>query len=140
MSNKCNARFRHQLGKVSPRRKPTTKNTCQWVNKVGTTHDALMEFPYYHRPNVSQLETYRTEIVAMRASNWPFHKVVQWLDEHHQVKVSKEAVRQFCKVRSIGYLPNPATSAKTGTTSKRQPGKFEFDHSQPIRTRRNERQ
>jgi IS30 family transposase len=98
-----------------------------------------MDFPYYHRSNVSRLEAYRSEIVAMRASNWPFHKIAEWLSENHQMKVSKEAIRQFCKVRSIGRHENRTATPKTRTeaTSQKQASKkFDYDDSKPISTKR----
>lgn len=102
-----------------------------------------MDFPPHQRPNVSRLETYRSEIVAMRSSKWPFLKIAAWLIDQHRITVSKEAVRQFCKVRGIGSIsptPQPSLNPAIQRTPMKPPSKFEFDESKPILTRRNEPQ
>lgn len=102
-----------------------------------------MDFPPHQRPNVSRLETYRSEIVAMRSSKWPFLKIAAWLNDQHQITVSKEAVRQFCKVRSIRSISStlpPSSNSTMPIEPKKTSTKFEFDESKPILTRRNEPQ
>jgi hypothetical protein len=117
-----------------------TASIRQWANKGCFAHSPLMDFPPHQRPNVSRLESFRSEIAAMRASNWPFLKIAAWLDEHHQINVSKEAVRQFCKVRGIGQVSRMAeqpSSRPIQPIPNKNTQKFEFDDSCPIRTKRN---
>ena len=99
-----------------------------------------MDFPQHQRPNISRLETYRSEIVAMRSSNWPFLKIAAWLDEHHQITVSKEAVRQFCRIRGIDRnqsVQKPSFTTASKGDLKQTGEKFDFDDSLPILTRKN---
>jgi hypothetical protein len=94
-----------------------------------------MDFPPHQRPNVSRLETFRSEIAAMRSSNWPFRKIAEWLRENGHLAVSKEAVRQFCKVRHIGSEPLDPMSHQARTVinpPKKPQAKFEYDDSMPI--------
>ena len=112
----------------------------QWADKGGFAHSPLMEFPPHQRPNVSKLEAFRTEIVAMRSSNWPFLKIATWLHDNHQIQVTKEAARQFCKVRHLGSAspdPTPPPARAVIHPPKRAQTKFEYDDSAPILTRKN---
>lgn len=98
-------------------------------------------FPQHERPNASRLEVVRSEITSMRACNWPYSKITDWLSTNRDLSFSKEAIRQFCRVRKIakgGRVPLPApTVARTSTTVSDQGMKFEYDETQPIVTRRN---
>lgn len=102
-----------------------------------------MDFPQHQRPNVSRMENFRSEIAAMRSSDWPFQKIAEWLRENRQLEVSKEAVRQFCIVRGINKATAPPQSVnnRIPPASPKQPlVKFEYDESKPILTRRNDSQ
>ncbi len=76
----------------------------------------------------------------MRSSNWPFLKIAHWVRTNCQIEVTKEAVRQFCKVRHIGAVskaqPQPPIR-NNGHHPKKIPVKFEYDDSAPILTRKN---
>jgi len=50
-------------------------------------------------PQQSRLEKWRREIVAMRAQNWPYQRITQWLREEQNF--TAESVRYFCKSRKI---------------------------------------
>lgn len=100
----------------------------------------MMDFPPHQRPNVSRLEIFRSEIAAMRASNWPFQKISAWLAYQHQIIISKEAVRQFCKIRRIGNTTSDILSNSCPAATcihEKLSSKFEFDDSLPIKTRKN---
>lgn len=115
----------------------------QWADKGDFAHSSLMDFPPHQRPNVSRLEAFRSEIAAMRSSNWPFQMIAGWLRENRQLEVSKEAVRQFCNVRGIGKIPAPPLPISNRilpSTLKKPPVKFEYDESKPILTRRSDSQ
>ena len=104
------------------------------------------EFPTHQRPNESRLEAYRSEIAAMRQSNWPYRRIAGWLRAEKGLKISHEAVRKFCQVRKIGVggaaqpskrspavIPQPqAQTDKDSAPPARRV--FSFDDSQPIRT------
>ena len=102
------------------------------------------EFPSHTRPNESVLEKYRTEITGMRQSQWPYRKISQWLLEEKDLSISHEAVRKFCKVRSIRKEGKPVSNinSKSQLPSANQPKQidvpqvFRYDDSKPIQIKR----
>ena len=61
----------------------------------------LEKFEPYQAANQSRMEPWRVQIEKMRQLNWPYRKVANWLEENCELKVSLQAVHQFCKVRKI---------------------------------------
>jgi len=80
------------------------------------------------RPNVSRLEKWRTDITAMRSLSWPYQKIASWLWEHHQLRISDEAVRKFCQVRNI----NKGAKLRPMPSKRR----FQYDDSEAIDIKR----
>jgi hypothetical protein len=113
-----------------------------------------MDFPKHQRPNASRLETFRSEIEAMRGNLWPYDRIAGWLRDTHRLEVSKEAIRQFCNLRKIGKGEAFQTDDKARSSDARfssvtprtisspqhaEPEKkFHFDASRPIETRKNQ--
>lgn len=84
--------------------------------------EMLEKFEPYQASNQSRMEPWRTQIEKMRQLNWPYRKVADWLEENCELKVSLQAVHQFCKVRKIrkgevaSEHPTPTRLKKTKTT------------------------
>lgn len=102
------------------------------------------KFEPHLRPNLSKLETWRSEITEMRSLKWPYTRIVAWLSIEQNFKISSEAVRQFCKVRSISKEQQFKTSRSQkkelirpdskGINSGQNPTKrkFHYDDSNPV--------
>lgn len=77
----------------------------------------------------------------MRAKKWPFQRIAQWLRDEKSLPISGEAIRQFCTVRKIGktleLVEAPRLYSPRQTSTQHAPGKFHFDDSLPIETRKN---
>jgi len=58
-------------------------------------------FQPYQNPNQSRLEQWWNEIAEMRSQNWPYTAIAKWLLDEQQLKISTEAIRQFCHLRNI---------------------------------------
>lgn len=97
-----------------------------------------MEFEFHQRPNASRLESAEKEIVAMRSASWPYQRIAEWLSAEKNLSVTKEAVRQFCNVRSItkGSRKNQQCRSTAPPTSAPTDG-FDFDDTGPIETKKN---
>ena len=105
-----------------------------------------MEFEPHRRPNQSRLESFRAEISKMRALNWPYWRIADWLRDEHRVAISKEAIRKFCASRSIikgdnsEMQPQPQRpKARRERSKASKPSAkpvFHYDDTQPIELRR----
>ena len=106
-----------------------------------------MNFEAHQRPNLSRLESWRDEITAMRAAQWPYRRIAKWLQEEQLHQVSATAIRNFCLIREIpkGGTKEP-TKPKPERQSlpKRKPvaspekKKFTYDDSGPIALNKSE--
>lgn len=94
----------------------------------------------FHQPSLrSRLEEWRSDIVAMRVACWPYRRIAAWLLENYQVRISREAIRQFCKVRGItkGESSNESKAVvKPIRKYSQKSGVFHYDDSQPIELKR----
>ena len=80
----------------------------------------LEKFEPYQAANQSRMEPWRAQIEEMRQLNWPYRKVADWLEENCELKVSLQAVHQFCKVRKIkkgGVVSEPPTPTRPKKTT-----------------------
>ena len=98
----------------------------------------MSKFQPYQKPNVSRLEKWRGDITEMRALNWPYPEIAKWLLEQHQLKITSEAIRQFCNLRSIvkgstqkRRAPRQPHAARR-TEEKDTKRQFTYDSSKPI--------
>lgn len=117
-------------------------------HRKGLPYSKVMTFEIHSIPLRSRLEEWRKEVTAMRAANWPYSRIAEWLQEEKGVGISREAVRQFCAVRGIlKGIPNPPgsvtepplTVARSVPRIRRQRAKaklFDYDDSQPIERKR----
>ncbi|MCB1099439.1 MAG: hypothetical protein KDN22_27965 [Verrucomicrobiae bacterium] len=101
------------------------------------------EFPIHRRPNESCLEPHRSEIAAMRRSQWPYRRIAEWLLTEAGLEISHEAIRKFCIVRAIEITRRkdsaPQEEALTGAQSPASGTSpvFSYDSSQPVKTKNN---
>lgn len=82
---------------------------------------SMNKFEPYQNPNQSRLEKWRNEITEMRSLNWPYPAIAKWLLDEQQLKISKEAIRQFCKLRNITKGKKTKTIAKQVQLSSPKP-------------------
>ncbi len=99
----------------------------------------MSKFQPYQKPNVSRLEQWRDDITEMRALNWPYPEIAKWLLDQHQLKITSEAIRQFCNLRNIikGAPPkqknnSPKSHNVIHPAKKKAVKKFTYDSSKPI--------
>ena len=103
----------------------------------------MEEFEPHVRPNRSSLQAYLIEITKMRSLNWPYRKIVLWLLDYRDCRISKEALRQFCMNRGIlkgeagspshlmGQNKDAEVATNPGLNAKGKP-LFDFDDFKPI--------
>ena len=92
-------------------------------------------FEPYQAINQSRMEPWRAEITQMRSVNWPYRKIAEWLADEAEIRVSLQAVQQFCKVRGItksggAKPPPPGRKSDPGRTKPRSTKRktlFEYD-------------
>lgn len=98
-----------------------------------------MEEPFqkHYRPNRSRLEPWRSELIQMRAQDWPYVKIAQWLLEKHGFRISAQAIHQFCQRRGISPKQGPARippgpKRTVNRSNDQQKPVFEYDDNAPI--------
>ena len=112
--------------------------------------ESPQDLPEHTRPNVSQLETYRSEVALARRRNWPYRAIAELLLERHALRISGRAISDFCQRRRIQKgvgetheTGRPAIAGRPDLMTEIAPscpnkGKGRFvPHDGPLRTKSN---
>lgn len=96
------------------------------------------KFKPHLRPNCSKLEKWRKEIAKMRSLNWPYQKIIDWLQHKEGYKAGRETLRQFCIVRGIRKGQQHRRSLQNASNPQSKPQqpiakKFTYKDNVPIR-------
>ena len=92
----------------------STDSESSAVNHEGQPEEGAskVKLPNHVRPNVSRLEAFRSLVAEARRGNWPYRRIVTYLDEQHDLKICAKSIRLFCKRRGIKKGVGETESAK----------------------------